>query len=217
MHGGWLLIMIALTGCKERRADPAPDEKALDPAIAQAATSRLELVRRSVAAVPPATASLPACQPGAGVKVLSRSNADVLTGGKGDPGVPGWARPNGDTREFDDLSSKWASTVSRAVKHVEGMQRLALFVTDEIKPPVAGTAVLISPATVKGRVVVFDLNAKPTCMSSLSVTGGEITSVYVKKTARSDEVQRMVEYQAEKDLTERLNREVAVLVKSAEN
>lgn len=214
MLGKWLVAVIAVSGCKERRAEP--EEPVLDPAIAKIATARLDLVRRSVAAIPGATTSLPTCHPGAGVKVLSRETADVMTGGKGDARIPGYARPNNDDRYFDDLRSRDASSVERAVKNLGDLQGLALFAMDEVEAPVAGASMLISPATIKGRVVVFDLNAKPTCMSTIEVRGGEIGSVHVKKTARSDEIQRAFEYAAEQDITDKLDHAIAATVKNAE-
>lgn len=206
--------MIAVSGCKERPA--AHQESALDPAIAKVAAARLDLVRRSVAALPGATASLPACHPGPGVRVLSRESADVLTGGKGDARIAGYARPNRDRRYFDDLSSSDASSVARAVQNLGDLQGLALFAADEVTAPVAGASMLISPATIKGRVVVFDLTASPTCMSTIEVRGGPIESVHVKKTARSDEVERAFAYAAEQDITDKLDQAIAVTVKNAE-
>ncbi len=214
MLARWLVVAVAFSGCKPRRAEP--EAKPLDPAIAKVASARLDLVRRAVAALPASTASLPACRPGAGVKVLSSATADVMTGGKGDASIPGYARTNRDARDFDDLRSPDASTVERAVRNIGELHGLALFATDEVKAPVAATAMLISPATIKGRVVVFDLDAKPTCMSTITVTGGPIASVYVKKSARSDEVQRAFEFEAEKDITDVLDRAVEAMVKTAE-
>lgn len=215
---GLVVCAIVAAACKQPPAEPEPEAEAkpVDPAVAKAASDRLDVLRRAVAAFPSKTATLPACSPGAEVRLLSKGNADVITGGPGDARTPRYARPNKDDGAFDDLRSDDRETLRRGVERLASLRAVALFATDDVKPPVAGTYVLISPATVTGRVVVFDLNAKPTCMSAITVTGGELTSVYVKKTARADEVKRAFEYEAEKDLTERLYREVAAVVKNAE-
>jgi len=211
MTAWWMPVLVA-GACEPRSAVPS----ALDPAIAQAANERLELVRRAVAAYPPRTATLPTCSPSADVWLLSAPSADVMTGGAGDPKTPGFARPNKQEGAFHDLRSTDGDTVRRGVSRLASLRGLALFAADEVVPPVATSWVLISPATVAGRVVVFDLNAQPTCMSPITVTGGAIASVHVKKPARSDEVQRAFEYAAEQDLARRLDLAISVVVNSAE-
>ncbi len=200
--------LAAIAGCGSPSSGPS--EPPPDPAIVKTATERLDLVRRAVSAFPEANASLPPCSPRPGIRILALSKAASITGSQRTGDVAGFAAPRTHDGPFADLAI--ADNQARGVRNLAQLEGLALFAADALTAPVGSSIGLVTRAAVKGRVVVFDLAARPTCASPIEVTGDDVASTYVKKSARSDEIKRKFEYDAEENLREKLTKAIEFVV-----
>ncbi len=207
----WVLGLAAL-GCSDSSGTEPNAVPGSSPGARAAADARLDLVRRAVQAFPDATARLPACAPTEGVRVLSLPSADVLTGGKGRADVPGFARPRADASPFEDLTRNDAA--DRGVRNLEKLGALALFATNRIDAPRVEGQVIASAGRIDGRVVLFDLEAKPTCMSPISVVGTPITKSLVRTDANAAGVDRKMTLDHEVALLNMLTAAIDAKVKA---